>query len=90
MISSRPAKMPLADEVAELERAFQQATQHGKVLVEFDTPVSLDVPCLANIGHMNHIHKAWEAGGSPSVTFIHPPRLLVIILQTLGVRYSAL
>ena len=75
IIANRPQDITEADELAVLESAFKKATQ-GKVLVEFDSPVSLVPECLAKIQFFNRVKEVWVAAGAPKVTFLTPPRFV--------------
>lgn len=85
--ANRPPGLPAAAELELLRDAFQK-TANGRVLVEFDSPLSLSPTCLAKIQFLAKIKDAWADAGAPRITFLSPPPLLWVILKTLEVDFT--
>ena len=87
IMENRPQHISCEEELQLLSTAFAETTR-GRILVEFDSPSSLQPRCLARIQHMAQIRDAWVRAGAPRVTFLSPPPLLWVILRTLEIDYT--
>ena len=87
IIQNRPPHIGKEEELAIFRDAFNKIPT-GKMLVELDSPLSLEPACLANILYLFRIRDLWQECGAPAVTFISPPPILKAILITLALDFT--
>lgn len=81
--AARPPGMP---KDAELQLFKVELSDGDSVTVV--NAETLPVECWADIGYLAQLEGLWQRCGRAAFTCLRPPRLLLLVFQTLGVTFT--